>query len=188
MDFALDYDFDSRSWVSADIDADPFYRVPNNTNASIPGDLIKWEIIPSDTYVTNWTIPGGTTLFRFLYLTEDVDRRPIPASAYVLLPYAVPRNASKLRTIVSAHGTAGMARVCAPSNHRNLYYDWAAPYSFAQAGYAVIAPDYAGLGTQLPQGFMYLAGFLHAADVAYSLVAARKQLGEILTDEWVTIG
>lgn len=187
-DFAIGYDFDSRSWVSTDIEADPFYMVPSNTTAAVPGDLIKWESVSPDALLTNWTVPGGTSLFRFLYLTEDVDRKPIPASAYALLPYGAPRNASALRTIVWAHGTAGIAQVCAPSNHRNLYYEWSAPYSYAQAGYAVIAPDYAGMGSHLPQGFMYMAGSLHAADVAYSLVAARKQLGKVLTDEWVTIG
>jgi pimeloyl-ACP methyl ester carboxylesterase len=31
-------------------------------------------------------------------------------------------------------------------------------------------------------------GFLHAADAAYGLIAARKAIGELLSDEWVVVG
>lgn len=35
---------------------------------------------------------------------------------------------------------------------------------------------------------MYEAGFLHTADVAYGLIAARKVIGDLLSDEWVVVG
>jgi alpha-beta hydrolase superfamily lysophospholipase len=35
---------------------------------------------------------------------------------------------------------------------------------------------------------MYEAGYLHAADVAYGLIAARKVIGDLLSEEWVVIG
>ncbi|KAK1701858.1 Alpha/Beta hydrolase protein [Colletotrichum acutatum] len=63
-----------------------------------------------------------------------------------------------------------------------------APFILAQAGYAVIAPDYAGQGSDISQGFMYESGALHAADVSHSLQAARKALGERLSKEWVVVG
>ncbi|KAL2689464.1 hypothetical protein Neosp_003518 [[Neocosmospora] mangrovei] len=69
-----------------------------------------------------------------------------------------------------------------------LYYDWKAPFILAESGYAVIAPDYSGQGSDIPQGFMYEAGFLHAADVAYSVVAARKVIGNFLSRKWAVFG
>lgn len=41
-----------------------------------------------------------------------------------------------------------------------------------QRGFAVIAPNYAGLGSDIPQGFMHEADTLHAKDVVVSLPAA----------------
>ncbi|KAJ4316927.1 hypothetical protein N0V94_005196 [Neodidymelliopsis sp. IMI 364377] len=121
-------------------------------------------------------------------MTEDIDRKPIPASAFALLPYNKPDPKKPFNTAVWTHGTAGRIRNCAPSNHKDLYYEWQGPYALATAGYAVIAPDYAGQGSDISQGFMYEAGYLHAADVAYGLIAARKIIGELLSEEWVVVG
>ncbi|KAK8080957.1 hypothetical protein PG997_008775 [Apiospora hydei] len=113
------------------------------------------------------------------------------ASAYVnwgRLPYGVTTfadsDASTFRTVAWAHGTSGHNRQCAPSNSQQLYYEWEDPFYYASHGYAVTATDYAGLGTDIPTGFQYEAGFLHAAYVAFSLVAARKMIGHLLSDEW----
>lgn len=43
-------------------------------------------------------------------------------------------------------------------------------------------------GSDIPQGFMYEAGWLHAADVAYGLIAARKVLGNLISNEYVVVG
>lgn len=69
-----------------------------------------------------------------------------------------------------------------------MYYNWGGPFYLAELGYAIIAPDYSGQGSDLPQGFMYEAGFLHAADVAYSVIAAKKVLGHLLGDKWAVFG
>ncbi|USP73644.1 uncharacterized protein yc1106_00918 [Curvularia clavata] len=177
------------SWVSKNISAEAFYNTPANATGAKPGDVLRWEDFPQSVVNTNnWTIPSGMSLSRFLYMTEDIDRKAIPASGFVLLPYSRPDPSKPLNTIVWAHGTAGWTRNCAPSNHKDLYYEWQGPYALAQAGYAVVAPDYAGQGSDIPQGFMYEAGFLHAADVAYSLVAARKVMGNLLSNDYVVIG
>lgn len=186
--FAAGYVYENASWVVKDLSTDPFWDIPADTNATAAGDLIKWENITPNFTQQNWTTPGGMTLARFLYYTEDVDGSLLPASAFALLPYHPPSGQNQFRTIIWTHGTAGFMPKCAPSNHKNLYYEWQAPYSMAMAGYAVIAPDYTGLGTNIPQGFMYLAGYPHAADTVFSLVAARKQLGDILSKEYVVIG
>ncbi|TLD24046.1 hypothetical protein PspLS_06916 [Pyricularia sp. CBS 133598] len=181
----------TENWATADITNDPFYDTPSNfsTETSKPGDLLRWQDLTFQQLATNFTrIPRGMSLSRFIYVTEDKDRKPIPSSGYVLLPYSLPQGQDKFRTIAWAHGTAGNARKCAPSNNLQLDYAWQAPFLYASQGFAVIATDYAGLGVGIPTTFQYEAGDLHAADVAFSVVAARKVLGAHLTDEWVVAG
>ncbi|PSN73812.1 hypothetical protein BS50DRAFT_595373 [Corynespora cassiicola Philippines] len=160
---------ESASWVSQNATLEDFYSTPDNSSTAKPGDVLRWESIPRATVNTNYSIPAGTSLHRFLYMTEDIDRKPIPASAFVLLPYSNVDPTKPFNTLV-------------------LYYEWQGPFALAMAGYAVVAPDYAGQGSDIPQGFMYEAGYLHAADAAYSLIAARKVIGNLLSEEWMVIG
>jgi alpha-beta hydrolase superfamily lysophospholipase len=179
---------ESSSWVSKNLSASEFYSTPANSTGAKPGDLLRWEDLSRGEANRNYSIPGGMSISRYLYMTEDIDRKPIPASAFVLLPYNKPDSNKPLNTLVWTHGTAGRIQNCAPSNHKDLYYEWQGPYALAQAGYAVVAPDYAGQGSDIPQGFMYEAGFLHAADVTYGLIAARKMMGKLLSEEYVVVG
>ncbi|KAF9699894.1 hypothetical protein EKO04_002272 [Ascochyta lentis] len=179
---------EAASWVSQNVTTDPFYSTPANVTGAKAGDLLRWEDLSREVVNTNFTPPAGMSISRFLYMTEDIDRKPIPASAFVLLPYNKPDPNKPFNTAVWTHGTAGRIRNCAPSNHKDLYYEWQGPYALATAGYAVVAPDYAGQGSDIPQGFMYEAGYLHAADVAYGLIAARKVIGDLLSEEWVVVG
>ncbi|KAK0379850.1 hypothetical protein CLIM01_02797 [Colletotrichum limetticola] len=180
---------ETKDWVNVDVNVDPFYASPSNLSDYAVGDLVKWQDVTGTQAAKIWTVPAGMSLSRFFYMSEDVDGKPLPVTAFALLPWSNPQGKDKpFRTIVWAHGTAGYSRECAPTNHRGLYYEWEAPFILAQAGYAVIAPDYAGQGSDIPQGFMYESGALHAADVSHSLQAARKALGERLSKEWVVVG
>ncbi|KAH7386116.1 Alpha/Beta hydrolase protein [Pyrenochaeta sp. MPI-SDFR-AT-0127] len=178
----------SASWVSQNVTKEEFYSTPSNASSAKPGDVLRWQDLSREIVNTKYSPPAGMSISRFLYMTEDIDRKPIPASAFVLLPFSNSDPNKPLKTLVWTHGTAGWGRNCAPSNHKDLYYEWQGPYALAQAGYAVIAPDYAGQGSDIPQGFMYEAGYLHAADVAYGLIAARKVLGGLLSKEWIVVG
>jgi alpha-beta hydrolase superfamily lysophospholipase len=179
---------ESSMWVSKNVTLDEFYNTPANSSGAKPGDLLRWEDVSRQKINTKFTPPAGMSVSRFLYMTEDLNRKPIPASAFVLLPYKKNDPDKPLNTLVWTHGTAGRIRNCAPSNHKDLYYEWQGPYALAQAGYAIIAPDYAGQGSDIPEGFMYEAGFLHAADVAYGLIAARNVIGGLLSEEYVVVG
>lgn len=185
------YEAESRLWVN-DIVSDPFYSTPANITVAKPGDILRWEAVPSRQLTANWTIPASLSLYRYMYATEDINEKVIPTTGWVLLPYRhtlpTPDEPGKLRTVAWTHGTAGRARLCSTTNNKGLYYDWKAPFLLAESGYAVIAPDYAGQGSEIPQGFMYEAGFLHAADVAYAVIAARKVLGAILSNKWAVFG
>ena len=185
------YESDSKLWVG-DIVSDPFYSTPANISEAKLGDILRWENVATKELSNNWTIPASLSLSRFMYVTEDMNNKTIPATAWVLLPYrhtlSIPDEPGKLRTLVWTHGTAGRSRLCSTTNNKGLYYDWKAPFILAESGYAVIAPDYAGQGSDIPQGFMYESGYLHVADVAYSLVAARKVIGNFLSDKWAVFG
>ncbi|KAL5614031.1 hypothetical protein FOVSG1_003094 [Fusarium oxysporum f. sp. vasinfectum] len=180
---------EAERWVNQDITTDPFYSSPSNMSKYSTGDLIKWEKVPSDQAYRRWTVPAGISLTRFFYMSEDITgKQPLPATGIVLTPYSNPLGKDKpFRTVVWTHGTAGGTRQCSPSNHRALLYGWSAPFALALAGYIVIAPDYAGQGSEA-QGFMYEAGILHAADASSSVQAVRKALGSKITKEWVVIG
>lgn len=182
------------NWATLNINDDYFYNTTTkNISTAQPGDLLTWQTLSSEHVAANWSlVPAGMSLTRFLYMSEDIDRKPVPASAFVLLPYwqgtVRDPNATNFPTLVWTHGTAGRARQCAPSNLKDLAYGWYAPFFYASNGYAVIAPDYAGLGSIIPGGFLYEAGMLHAADAAYALVAARRAIGNILSDKFLVIG
>ncbi|KAK2678793.1 Alpha/Beta hydrolase fold [Fusarium oxysporum f. sp. vasinfectum] len=180
---------ESSRWVNQNVSTDDFYSNPSNLSDYSAGDLVKWENVPADQASKRWTLPGGVSMSRFFYITEDIDGKPIPATGFVLTPYSNPLGNDKpFRTLVWTHGTAGGTRQCAPSNHRALYYEWSGPFALVQQGYVVIAPDYAGQGSDIPQGFMYESGALHAGDVSFGLQAARKALGKRITKEWVVVG
>ncbi|WZH50013.1 Alpha/Beta hydrolase protein [Fusarium acuminatum] len=176
-------------WVNQNVTTDDFYSNPKNLSSYSAGDLVKWDEVPSDQVSKRWTLPGGVTMSRFFYMTEDIDGKPIPATGFVLTPYSNPLGKDKpFRTVVWTHGTAGGTRQCAPSNHRALYYEWMGPFALVQQGYVVIAPDYAGQGSDIPQGFMYESGALHAGDVSFGLQAVRTVMGDRITKEWVVVG
>ena len=108
---------ESASWVSQNATLEDFYSTPDNSSTAKPGDVLRWESIPRATVNTNYSIPAGTSLHRFLYMTEDMERKPIPASAFVLLPFVNPPtgcNNKVFKTLAWAHGTAGRSRQCAP--------------------------------------------------------------------------
>lgn len=91
--------------------------------------------------------------------------------------------------VVWAHGTTGIADICAPS--RNLL-DSDVKNMISQLlaqGYVVVAPDYEGLGEP---GGAELHPFLNVKSEAYSItdavVAAKSYLGAKAATKWVAVG
>lgn len=112
----------------------------------------------------------GVQDLRISYRTERGNGAPGSSTAFILLPE--PRPPEPMPTIVWAHGTAGLADQCAPTNYPGFY--GVLPYTFAAQGYAVIGPDYAGLGNEGVQGYG------DARDTAYSLLDAPAALSSVL--------
>ncbi len=126
----------------------------------------------------------GIKVVRFLYLSESATGQQVPASGVVVIPYGEPPTGG-WPIVVWAHGTSGVGRPFAPSLMKDLHYNWEGLLEWAMLGYAVVAPDYAGLGTSVRH--QYLAAGAQAQDVINAVPAARKAVKE-LGERWIAIG
>ena len=168
------------AWAQQRADALPrtaFYDVPSPLRRAPAGTLIRQQ--PA----TGYTVPAGTHATRLLYHSRTAAGGDVGASAVVLTPAGASPHGG-WPVVVDAHGTSGMARDCAPSLMRDLYHgDQMA--DFLARGYAVVAPDYAGLGTD---GAHALGDKTAAAeDVVNALRAARASVSG-LSRSWVLWG
>ena len=155
-----------------------FYDTPADLGASRPGDLLRAQ--PFDGY----SLPSGATAVRILYHSLDADGHDVASSAVVLIPGGTAPPGG-WPVIVWAHGTAGVARQCAPSLMKDVYYGEEGLMPMLRAGFAVIAPDYHGLGTEGPH--QYVSKTAQSYDVVYAVPAAQKAAAA-LGPQWVVDG
>ena len=117
-----------------------FYDPPRPLAAAAPGTLIRAERF------SGYSLPEGASAVRILYhsralhgrrhrrLGRGLDsRRQLPPGGWPVIAWA--------------HGTSGVARMCAPSLMRDIEYGDEGLVAMVEAGFAVVATDYAGLGT-----------------------------------------
>ncbi|KAK3676799.1 hypothetical protein LTR78_003576 [Recurvomyces mirabilis] len=174
---------------------DSFYKLDHlATIPNRPGEVLKVE------YVTNpevWNIPAKTALSWFVYTTTNVNGTLIPASAYVLWPFTAKKlninSTGKAPVVLWSHGTSGFFADGSPSAHRSLFYGNIMPFTLAQAGYVVVAADYAGLGVKSSWDGSYVPHqyqnrVAQAFDSLYALRAARTVFGANITEEYVNVG
>ncbi len=115
--------------------------------------------------------PAGASAYRIRYQSRAVGGERNQVTGVVIVPNG--RAPQGGRDIVAwAHGTSGVAESCAPSQSKALYESIAGLKDLLAAGYAVVATDYAGLGTPGPHP--YLAGDGSAYSVLDSIRAARE--------------
>ncbi|WP_214318523.1 alpha/beta fold hydrolase [Nonomuraea sediminis] len=155
-----------------------FYDAPDPLRWAPPGTLIRKQAT-TDYVTAGRALPAS----RVLYHSRTGDGRDVAASGVVLVPAgATPKGGWPV--VVDAHGASGLGRNCAPSLMRDLYHgDQLA--RFLDSGYAVVAPDYAGLGTD---GRHALGDRTAAAnDVIYALRSARQAVPG-LSQRWVLWG
>ena len=154
-----------------------FYTTPSPLPAGQPGELIRSEEF------NEYQLPGGVSAFRILYYSRSAGGTDVAASGVVLTPDQPPPSGG-WPVIAWAHGFTGTARRCAPSLMRNLNEG---PFlsMYVELGYAVVATDYVGLGTN----FRNASGDMqsNATDVIYSVVASRAAVPQ-LGRKWVAMG
>ena len=156
----------------------PFYDTPANLAATLPGALLRKEAF------AGYQLPAGVTAVRILYHSKDANDGDVASSGVVLIPAgATPPGGWPV--IVWAHGTSGVARRCAPSLMKDVYYGEEGLYPMVRAGYAVVAPDYHGQGTEGVHQYVNKAAQVN--DVVYAVPAARAAIPE-LGARWVVDG
>ncbi|KAA8644205.1 hypothetical protein EYZ11_004666 [Aspergillus tanneri] len=159
-----------------------FYSTSCNFTGSQAGDLLKFE--PVDP--TKLDVVSGVSVYRFQYTSRSLNGSLVPASGFIGIPYTSFRKDRKYKVIAYAHGTIGLFAGCPPSTTPSLY-DYTSWSLLVNQGYAIVAPDYAGLGNDYIQ-HQYLSFPAHANDLYYGLVAARKAFPNLFTREWMAVG
>jgi hypothetical protein len=145
--------------------------------AGKPGELIRSEEFD------DYAFAPEVSAVRILYYSQSAMGEDVAASGVVLIPSARPP-AGGWPVIAWAHDFSGAARQCAPSLMRSLYYG---PFlsMYVNLGYAVVATDYAGLGTDFRNALMDMRS--NATDVIYSIPAAHAAVPQ-LGAKWVAMG
>jgi pimeloyl-ACP methyl ester carboxylesterase len=148
-----------------------FYDPPHPLPSGPPGALIRWKsLVPAH----EAGIPAGARAYLVLYHSRSISGKDIAESGVVVVPTTAPPPGG-FPVVSWAHGTTGVADVCAPSRIPSLAIPGLA--ELVAAGDVVAATDYEGLGT--PGVHPYLVGesegrsVLDAARAAARLAPAR---------------
>lgn len=154
-----------------------FYDTPDPLPAGKPGDLIR------STEFDEYNLPPEVNALRILYHSLTAAGEDVAVSGVILFPDAKPP-VGGWPVIAWAHSWAGVGRSCAPSLARNLQHGPLLAM-YVHLGYAVVATDYAGLGTAARSAFADISA--NASDVIFSVAAARQGLPQ-LSSRWVALG
>jgi hypothetical protein len=154
-----------------------FYDTPDPLPSGQPGELIRSE--PFYEYLLPYTISA----VRILYHSRSPHEKDVAASGVVLLPRGT-APAGGWPIIAWAHYLTGFARQCAPSLLKTLN-EGPLLSMYVGLGYAVVASDYAGLGTNFPYAVLDVPS--NAQDVINSVAAARAALPQ-LGSKWLVAG
>jgi alpha-beta hydrolase superfamily lysophospholipase len=127
-----------------------FYDPPLPLPRGRPGALIRWKpLLPGQ----EPGIPAGARAYLVLYHSRSIRGADVAESGVVIVPGTAPPR-SGFPVVSWAHGTTGVATVCAPSRIPGLAIPGLA--ELVAAGDVVVAADYEGLG---PPGLHpYLVG------------------------------
>jgi pimeloyl-ACP methyl ester carboxylesterase len=155
-----------------------FYDTPDPLPAGKPGELIRSE--PADEY----ELPLEVSAVLILYHSRSAAGEEVATSGVVLIPSEKKPPAGGWPVIAWAHGATGVARPCAPSLMRNIGHG---PFlsMYVNLGYAVVATDYTGLGSNFRNAFLDAQS--NATDVIDSIAAARAAVPQLGT-RWIVMG
>lgn len=128
----------------------PFYAAPASL-PNRPGVMLRSEAIAAQPELT-----AAGTQQRILYTSTDArwNSGVIPVSGTLYLPKGEPP-AGGWPLVAWAHGTLGVADVCAPSWTGHKPRDAAYIDRWLQQGFAVVASDYQGLGGPGPHPYLF---------------------------------
>ena len=128
------------AWESHSLQSslDPFYTTPEEFS-KIPGTLVRYEPLGAEV--------AGAQAYRMLYVTEDFQGNPAVAAGMAFIPNEKAENPRPVVAYIA--GTTGQGDACAPSRSSNPIAGVRnfLPEAIDQ-GWAVVAPDEYGVGTQ----------------------------------------
>lgn len=141
---------------------DAFYEQPADAATGDPGTIVKTDPLLG--------APLAARAWRIMYRTTTAAGEPVVATGVLVVPLlpAPPEG----RTVVSwGHPTTGAARDCAPSYAFDPFSLIEGLRALLDRGYAVVATDYVGMGTDGPDS--YLVGITGGNAVLDAVRAAR---------------
>jgi hypothetical protein len=155
-----------------------FYDTPHPLPVGKPGELIRSESFDE------YELPPEVSAVRIVYHSRSPSGEDVATSGVVLIPSDEKPPAGGWPVIAWAHGATGVARQCAPSLMRNVGHG---PFlsMYVNLGYAVVATDYTGLGTNFRNAFLDAPS--NATDVIGSVSAARAAVPQ-LGAKWIVMG
>lgn len=147
-----------------------------------PGTMLRTEIAPREV-----SLVSAGTADRILYSSVDWKDVSIATtvSGIVFFPRGEPPKGG-WPIIAWAHGTTGIADVCAPSFMARSDRDKAYLGAWLDAGYAIVATDYEGLGTPGPHPYLQYKS--EGIAILDSVRAALHAYPEKLQNRIVTMG
>jgi len=167
---------------------DAFYVVHKMVPPGDPGDPIYQRRLDNPTAALN----GSNWLA--LYRSDDAHGNPIAVSGMIVLPNQPPKTADGYPLISWAHGTVGVAHMCAPSRdrlesdaHPVNVYPQDLLNNFLSQGWAVAMTDYEGLGVTYGR-HPYMLGRSEAHGVLDIVRTARELFGERISGRFAIVG
>lgn len=156
---------------------DAFYAQPADAAIGDPGSLVAVDALAG--------APLAARGWRLMYRSTDLRGDPVVVTGVLVEPLTPPPPGG--RTVVSwGHPTTGSARDCAPSYGFDPYLGIEGLRALLDRGYAVVATDYAGMGTDGPDS--YLVGATAGRNVLDAVRAARELRGDRLSDRVILWG
>jgi acetyl esterase/lipase len=132
---------------------DDFYAAPADLEEAAPGTLLRSEPFTRG-------LPGDVRGWRVLYRSTDAEGEPVAVSGLLMEPRAPAPEPRPL--IAIAHGSTGVSESCAPSLAARPLASLAGVERALDAGFAVVATDYLGLGTPGPHPYLIGSASAHA--------------------------
>lgn len=124
---------------------DAFYEQPADAADGDPGTIVKLDPLLG--------APFAARAWRIMYRTTDLNGTPVVSTGVLVVPLFPPPPEG--RTVVSwGHPTTGAARSCAPSYGFDPFALIEGLRALLDRGYAVVATDYVGMGTDGPDSYL----------------------------------
>ena len=153
-----------------------------DSDGTIVDNLVGGEPIVTETAVVGASDAASASLLNFTM--PDINGGSRRDNAVVLIP-AGDAPAGGWPVIGWGHGTVGVADACAPSASDNLSGYDTYLNAWLASGFAIVAPDYEGLGTEGGHPYLHLDS--EGRSINYAVAAATEAFPE-LSSQYALLG